>query len=449
MNDLPRHSLERDLPDAAAAAVDVVRRLRADGHEAYLVGGAVRDLLLNLRPGDFDVATSATPDEITALFPGSDLVGASFGVCIVKSQGEAVETATFRTEGPYGDGRHPDEVAFSLDLREDAARRDFTVNALFLDPVAGEIIDPVGGVADCRDRVLRAVGEPRQRFGEDGLRLMRAARFASACGLSVDPGTREAMHACRTQIDRIAAERIGDELDRTLTGPDPAAALELLDATGVLERILPELPKLRGLPQPERYHPEGDVWTHTMLMLDRLESPEPALAWAVLLHDIAKPDTFTDTDRIRFHGHARLGARMSREILGRLRRPRALAGTVADLIDSHQRFLDVMKMRPATLKRFLRRRDFTLLLELHRLDRLGSNGDLTHWSFCRSRLAELAETELSPEPLLDGGDLRALGYEPGPRFGEILEALETEQLEGRLTDADAARAWLRRRFPID
>ncbi len=436
-----------DLPATAAPAVSVTRRLAEDGHEAYLVGGAVRDLALDLVPGDFDVATSARPDAVLDLLPDARLVGAAFGVVLAKVDDTTVEVATFRREGRYSDGRRPDEVVYAGSVAEDARRRDFTVNALYLDPATGLVHDHVDGLADCRARILRTVGEPSDRFDEDGLRLLRAARLAAACALEPAPDTLAALATCGDRIGAVSPERVADELTRMLLGPAPARAFALLRETGLLARVLPEVDALHGTPQPPDHHPEGDVWVHTLLMLEAMETDDAALAWSVLLHDVGKPAALgRDRGRIRFIGHERIGEEMARDILSRLRLSRAVTEKTAALVRGHMQFFDAPVMRPSTLKRFLRRPHFTERLELHRLDKLGSDGNLATWEFAHARRAELNEAELSPAPLLDGDDLIALGVPPGPGLGELLEALETEQLEGRLTDAEAARAWVLRKL---
>ena len=444
---IPTVPLPRPLPTAAAPAVGVVRRLAAAGHQAYLVGGAVRDLLLDHEPGDFDVATSASPEQILALFPLSRQAGAAFPVVLVVEQGSLVETATFRVEGPYSDARHPDSVDLTTSLPADARRRDFTVNALYLDPLAEVIVDPVGGAADCAQRVLRCVGEPGQRFREDALRLLRAPRLAAQCGLTIDSETRAALASSREGIRRIAAERVGQELARILTGPGPADALEELAGSGLLAIILPEVDAMRGVPQPPQFHPEGDVWIHTVLMFRHSPARSLSLGLAILLHDVAKPVTLTRTDRIRFHGHAARGAEMALAIGRRLRYAAADVARTADLVAQHLRFIEVRHMRPSTLKRFLRQPDFAEHLELHRLDCLSSHRELGQWDFCREALAELSSEELAPPPLLRGADLLAFGYPPGPLLGRILRELETAQLDGELPTRDAAEVWVRRRFP--
>ncbi len=435
------------LPASAAAAVEVVAKLRSAGHRAYLVGGAVRDLLLGLPPGDWDVATDAAPARVQALFPQTHAVGAAYGVIIVVLRGTSVETATFREDGEYADGRRPERVRLIDDLERDASRRDFTVNALYLDPAAGSVLDPVGGADDCRRRCLRAVGDPAARLREDALRLLRAPRLAAQCGLTIEAATLQAVKAQRERIALVAAERVGREISAMLTGPAPAVALQLLATTGLLALVLPEAEALRGLPQPPLYHPEGDVWTHVLLMFSHSPTRSLPLGLAILLHDIAKPATMTVTDRIRFHGHERLGAQMTREIGARLRLPRRDVEIAAELVGQHLRFAHVLRMRPATLKRFLRQPHIRELLELHRLDCLGSRRDLERHAFCLAALARWESEQLAPSPLLRGADLLALGYRPGPQIGRLLRALETEQLEGRLSDRAAALAWLRERHP--
>jgi len=441
------NNLLGSLPPVAEPAVAVTRRLAESGHAAYLVGGAVRDLILGIEPGDFDVATAALPERIGELFPETKFVGAAFGVTLVRSGDRQVEVATFRREGVYLDGRHPERVEFSTDAAVDAQRRDFTVNALYLDPQTGDILDFVGGVEDCRSRVLRTVGDPDKRFGEDGLRLLRAARFAAACGLVVTAETETAMNRCRHMLKAVSPERIAQELTRMLTGPSPSRALTLLRETGMLDEFLPEIAALYGVPQPPDYHPEGDVWTHTLLMLDELDHPDVSLALAVMLHDVGKPSTLRHADgRIRFHGHEHVGQEMTREILGRLRYSRTIIDMTASLVGGHMKFFDAPRMRPATLKRFLRRDHFADLLELHRLDKLAADGDLGTYEFCLARRRDLSSEELSPPPLLTGTDLLEMGIPPGPRIGDLLEALETEQLAGRLRDVETAREWIRERF---
>jgi len=436
------------LPASADAAVGVVASLKKAGHQAYLVGGAVRDLLGGRTPGDWDVVTDALPAQIVDIYPGSKLVGAAFGVVLVPSEGTWIETATFREEGRYLDGRRPDEVRFTDDPERDALRRDFTINAVYLDPIDGAVLDPVGGISDIEANVLRAVGDPDRRFAEDGLRLLRAARLASQCSVEIEVKTLDALARNSGMVDHLAAERIAEELTRIVRGPAPARAFEVLRSTGLLRRFLPEVDALHGVEQPTDHHPEGCVWTHTMLMLEAAESPSPELALAVLLHDVAKPKTRTLRDgRPRFFGHAAESARMADAILTRLKFSNRLIGVVTSLVGRHMMFLDVENMRRSTLKRFLAHPHTDLLLALHRLDRLAGNGDLSAWEFCREKLNEFSAEDLHPEPLLGGRDLIRLGYPRGPLLSVILEELETAQLEGEITDRDAALAWVRTQHP--
>jgi len=424
----------------------VARALRALGFQAYFVGGCVRDLLLSREPQDYDVATDARPGDVQALFPKSDLVGAHFGVVLVKEAVQAVEVATFRADGGYRDGRRPDEVRLVQNPREDAQRRDFTINAMFMDPVSGEVLDFFGGRADLRAGIVRAAGDPRQRFAEDHLRMLRAVRFAARLGFAVEPGTMEAMRAEAASIARISAERVRDELNRILTEGGASRGLRLLDESGLLAEVFPEVKALQGVEQPPEFHPEGDVWTHTLLMLDQLEQPSVTLAWGVLLHDIGKPATFARLDRIRFNGHVDAGVQIAREILSRLKFSNDDQERVLALVRNHMRFGDIRRMKESTLKRFLRLPGFDEHLELHRADCLGSHGHLDNWEYARERLADAPEEVLRPPRLLTGRDLLAMGYAAGPLLREILEAVETAQLDGELRTAEDAREWVRARW---
>lgn len=447
------------LPEDALArgALEVVRRLRADGREALLAGGCVRDLLLGRPPKDYDIATSARPEEVRALFARTVPVGVQFGVVLVLLPGAGegappleYQVATFRRDGPYLDGRHPSEVRFT-DAREDALRRDFTINGMFLDPIAGTVVDYVGGRGDLRQGVVAAIGDPSARFEEDKLRMLRAVRFSARFGFPIARPTREAIRALAPKVREVSPERVRDELAEILTQGRAREGFELMDKLGLLQEVLPEIPRMKGVEQPPEFHPEGDVWIHTMLMLDMLERPSPELAFGVLLHDVAKPDTFRVAERIRFDGHAELGARMADAICSRLRFSNASTDQIASLVAHHMHFKDVRAMRESTLKRFLRLPRFEEHLALHRIDCLGSHGDLSNHRFCAEKLevfrrADL-EAALRPAPLVTGKDLIRMGYAPGPRFREILAALEDEQLEGRLRDARDAEEFVRRRFP--
>ena len=420
--------------------------MRAHGKQAYFVGGCVRDLLLGAAPKDYDIATDATPDEVLGLFPSSRRAGAHFGVILVTEDGAEVEVATFRSDHSYHDGRHPERVEFESDPRRDVLRRDFTVNALLYDPITGEVTDYAGGRRDLQDRVLRAIGDPDARLREDLLRMLRAVRFAARLGFTIDPATFEAIRRNRTGIHRVAAERVRDEIVRILTEGGARRGFELLEETGLLAEVLPEVAAMRGVLQPPEFHPEGDVWTHTLLMLEAMGKPVVTLALAVLLHDAGKPPTFRAAGRIRFDGHAELGARMARGILSRLRFSNAEIGQVESLVAHHLRFKDVRSMRESTLKRFLRMDRFDEHLELHRLDCISSHRNLGNYDFVKARLAELPAAQLRPPRLITGRDLIAAGYHPGPPFANILQQVEDAQLEGRLDDREAALRWVEENF---
>ena len=411
------------------------------------MGGCVRDVLLQLTPKDYDVATDASPDRILALFPGSGQVGASFGVVIVRDSGATVEVATFRSDHTYSDGRRPDEVHFESDPRQDALRRDFTVNALMLDPESGEVLDFVNGRADLGARLIRAVGDPDARFREDHLRLLRAVRFAARLGFRIEPETFAAIQRHHALIHKIAVERVREELVRILVEGGARYGFELLDSTGLLHDILPEIAALKGVEQPPQYHPEGDVWTHTLMMLDGLDHPTAELALGVLLHDVGKPDTFTRSDRIRFNGHVERGVEMARTILNRLKVSKAEMEQVEALIAHHMRFMHIHQMKKSTLKRFLRMPKFEEHLALHRLDCLSSNGNLENYELARRKLQEFSAEHLKPAPLLNGDDLIAAGYQAGPRFSTILSALEDAQLEGELQSSEEAWQYVRTHYP--
>ncbi len=427
----------------ALLAQQVTSTLREAGHAAYLAGGCVRDLLLGRDPTDFDVATAARPDEVLALFPGSVAVGAHFGVVLV--QGE-VEVATFRSDHAYRNGRHPDEVVFETDPRQDVLRRDFTINGLLLDPETGEVLDFVGGRDDLRAGVIRAVGEPRRRFDEDHLRMLRAVRFAARFGYTIEPATLAAIRELAVRIHRVSAERVRDELTRILTEGQPRRGLELLDETGLLAEVLPECRALQGVEQPPEYHPEGDVWIHTLLMLQSLEQPSPVLAWGVLLHDIGKPATFRRAaDRIRFDGHVDAGLAIARPMLARLKFSNADTDRILALIANHMRFMDAPRMKESTLKKFLRLEHFDEHLALHKADCLASHGGLDNYEFVRGKLTALPPEQLKPAPLVTGRDLIALGLAPGPEFKRILAEAEDLQLEGRFGSREEALEWVQRR----
>ena len=426
----------------------VVTKLKSSGHQAYFVGGCVRDLLLGAQPKDYDVATDARPEEITALFHDSGLVGAHFGVVLVREQGAQVEVATFRSDHVYLDGRHPAGVDFETDPRQDVLRRDFTVNALLLDPDSDEVLDFVGGRDDLRNRVVRAIGDPEARFREDHLRMLRAVRFAARLGFGIDPATFDAIRRLRGLIHTVSAERVRDELVRILTEGSARRGFELLDQTALLPEILPEVAAMKGVAQPPEYHPEGDVWTHTLLLLENLQSPSPTLALGALLHDVGKPPTFRVDDRIRFDGHVERGVEMATEILTRLRFSNDEIRQVTALVANHMRFKDAPRMKVSTLKRFLRMDDFPEHLELHRLDCVSSHGNLENYQLVLRKMQELPKEELKPKPLITGDDLIAAGFQPGPAFAQILAAVEDAQLESKIYTREDALALIQKHFRI-
>jgi len=435
--------------DSEALARQVIAKLRGVGHQAFLVGGCVRDLLLGVKPKDFDIATDARPDRIMDLFPRSGRVGAHFGVVLVRDVFDQVEVATFRSDHDYLDGRHPEQVRFESDPREDVLRRDFTINGLMMDPDTGQVLDFVDGRGDLARGVIRAIGDPNARFREDHLRLLRAVRFAARFGFEIDSATFDAMQRAHALILNMAMERVREELVRILTEGGARRGLELLDASGMLSDLLPEVAAMKGVEQPPEYHPEGDVWQHTLLLLEQLRQPTPTLALGALLQDVGKPPTFRVADRIRFDGHVEEGVRLARSILTRLRFSREEIEQVEALIDNHMRFKDVGRMKESTLKRFLRLPEFQEHLELHRLDAMSSNRRLENYEIARNKFEEYTAEHLQPAPLLTGTDLIGMGYEPGPQFSRILALLEDAQLEGRIRSREEAIDLVRLSFPLE
>jgi putative nucleotidyltransferase with HDIG domain len=431
---------------ARQSAFILARRLMDAGFEAFFAGGCVRDALLGLTPKDYDIATSATPDQVLKLFPGSNEVGAHFGVVIVRHRGEPVEIATFRTDGSYKDSRRPESVEFSTP-EQDAQRRDFTINGLFQHPETGEIIDYVGGLSDLKAGCLRAIGDPVARFSEDALRLLRAVRFSTTLGFEIEKQTDDAVCSCADFLGRISPERIRDEFSKILTSNRRGAGLETLVRTGLIRHIVPEILDTIGCDQPPEWHPEGDVFTHTRIMLDMLEPDAPLeLCLAVLLHDIGKPPTRTfdeEANRIRFNGHDAVGAEMTGTILRRLRYPNETIAAVVPMVARHMQFMNVQKMRTAKLKLFMAAPRFVDEMELHRVDCGSSNGFTDNYEFLQAKAEEFAAAPLIPPPLVSGRDLINLGLPPGPCFKEILDAVQTEQLEGRILDREPALAYLK------
>lgn len=498
-------------------AISIVRTLREHGHQAYLVGGCVRDLLLGREPADYDVATDATPDQVMRIFPETYAVGAQFGVVLVplpeSERGHAanpalnpchsersspirsrigdtveepldslhslgagsaflghshklcVEVATFRRDVGYSDGRHPDEVQFSRDPREDVQRRDFTINGLLLDPkkldpkkldpgkpgpIESEVLDFVGGQEDLKAGIIRAIGNPELRFAEDKLRMLRAVRFAARFEYKIDPETFEAIQRLAPQIPQVSRERVRDELTRMLTEGHAKQAFELLDQSGLLRELLPEISAMHGVDQPPEFHPEGDVFIHTLLLLENLPHPCPAtLAWGALLHDVGKPPTFRRApDRIRFDEHAKIGTKMAEEICRRLRFSNDDTEQILALVENHMRFGDVERMKASTFKKFIRLPHFDQHLELHRLDCESSHRSLRMYDFTREQMAKLPPEAVRPQPLVSGDDLLGMGYAPGPLFREILTAVEDAQLDGRLESKEEALIFVKREFPL-
>ena len=468
-------------------ALAILTHLRNRGYEAYFVGGCVRDLLLGKRPKDWDIATSAVPEEVEALFPHTVPVGKAFGVVLVVENGRNCEVATFRTECGYRDGRRPDAVEFASAV-EDVKRRDFTINALLYDPVQEEVLDFVGGRRDLENQVIRTVGDPAARFQEDHLRLLRAVRFAGRTGFVIEQDTAEAMRRMAALVQTVSGERTGQELTIILTEGYAAYGIQLMRDTELLPHLLPEIAAMDGVPQPPRFHPEGDVYQHTLLMLGgldetiqknladkhdtapcnksiagqpgfaeddgavwRLQLPTPEsremLAWAVLLHDVGKPETLTHADRIRFNCHDRLGSKMTVGILQRLRRPKRVIDAATELVGGHMKFAALKKMRTAKRRRLLQNPLFPLHLELHRLDCVGSHGNLSLFEYALQEWLQEQAAPPPPEPIVSGRDLIACGYQPGPRMGQILRAVEDARLEGQVSSKDDALAWVEERFP--
>ncbi|PYK46913.1 MAG: phosphohydrolase [Verrucomicrobia bacterium] len=432
------------------AARKIAERLRDRGHIAYFAGGCVRDMVRGLTPKDYDIATDARPENVQALFPRTYAVGAHFGVIIVLEDGFQFEVATFRSDEAYIDGRHPSAVQFSSP-EEDARRRDFTINGMFLDPASNKVIDLVGGQADIGAKLVRAIGEPGQRLAEDRLRMLRAVRFATALDYQIDERTWDALVASASSINQISGERIRDEVVRIFLSSNRVRGWDLLDASGLMSAILPELQAMKGVLQPEQFHPEGDVFVHTRLMLSLLrETVSIPLVFAVLFHDVAKPVTarVDETGRIRFNEHDRIGAEMTEAIMRRLRFSGAEIEATVEMVRHHMVFKDAPKMRIAKLKRFMARPTFDEELELHRVDCQSSHRMLDNYEFLLRKRDEFANEPIIPPPLVRGDDLIAFGLKPGPKFGEILEAVETRQLEGKLRTRDEALNWVKSHYSL-
>ena len=445
-------------------ATKIIQTLRQQGFQAYLVGGCVRDLLLRREPADYDIATSATPALVMEVFPDSYGVGAQFGVVLIpvypvvepsagdmhNAKGNAIEVATFRSDHGYSDGRRPDEVRFSRDPREDVARRDFTINGMMLDPVSGEVLDFVGGREDLETGIIRAIGDPARRSAEDKLRMLRAVRFAARFEFEIEANTFAAIQHAAHEINVVSRERVRDELTKMLIEGHGRRAFLLLDESGLLKEVLPEISAMKGVQQPPEFHPEGDVFAHTLLLLENLPNPcPPTLAWGALLHDVGKPATFrVAPDRIRFDNHVDVGVKIAEGICERLRFSNHDTAQILALVDNHMRFSHATRMNQSTLKKFLRMPAFDEHLALHRADSLASHRNLSTYQFVQQKLAEIPPEKIRPKPLVTGDDLIAAGYAPGPRFREMLDAIEDAQLDGRLLTHDTALEFVKHEFPL-
>jgi poly(A) polymerase len=457
-------------------ATEIIQTLRQRGSQAYLVGGCVRDLLLQREPADYDIATSATPALVMEVFPDSYGVGAQFGVVLVplhpvdragpersrsvveppggglhNGKGNTIEVATFRSDHGYSDGRRPDEVRFSQHPQEDVVRRDFTINGMMLDPASGEVLDFVGGRDDLAAGIVRAIGDPAQRFAEDKLRMLRAVRFAARFGFEIEASTFAAIERAAHEINVVSRERVRDELTKMLTEGHGRRAFLLLEESGLLKGVLPEISAMKGVQQPPEFHPEGDVFAHTLLLLENLPTPCPStLAWGALLHDVGKPATFrVAPDRIRFDNHVDVGVKIAEEICERLRFSNHDTAQILALVDNHMRFSHATRMNQSTLKKFLRMPAFDEHMALHRADSLASHRNLSTYTFVQHKLAEIPPEKIRPKPLVTGDDLIAAGYAPGPEFRKILDAVENAQLEGSLSSHETAMEFVKAKFPQD
>lgn len=434
-------------------AKSVVERLRASGYRAFFVGGCVRDTIMGTSPKEYDITTDAKPEEIMRIFSNTVPVGASFGVVLVLENRYKFEVATFRRDESYSDGRHPDSVVYTSSEREDVMRRDFTINGILYDPMTEEAIDYVGGKEDIEKGIIRTIGDPYERFNEDKLRMMRAVRFAARFKYEIEESTLRAIKKLAPLISQVSAERVRDEVVKIISQKNPGYGLRLLRETGLLVHILPEIDKMYGVPQPPKFHPEGDVFTHTCLVLDKIyeiTKGEPSLELSVgaLLHDVGKPDTLSIEDRIRFNGHDKVGAEIAVKICRRLRFSNKETERIKALVREHLRFKDVFNMKESTLKRFLRMPYFEDHLMLHLADCLASHGSTEAYDFVKKKLDEIKEEEIKPKPILSGYDLIEMGYKPGPIFSKILDSLEEAQLEGDVKDKEEAKRFVIERFPV-
>lgn len=434
-------------------AKELVSELREEGHEAYCVGGCTRDIVMNIAPREYDITTSATPEEVTRIFSHTVPVGASFGVMLVLIGHYKFEVATFRKEESYSDSRRPDIVTYSTNVEEDVIRRDFTINGMLYDPIEETVIDYVGGMEDIDKGIIRTIGEPQERFNEDKLRLMRAVRFASRYGFEMEERTYKALKSLASEITVVSEERIRDEVVKVISQRNPGAGLSLLRESGILKHILPEVDAMAGVEQPPEFHPEGDVFVHTCLVLDHIHkqtegATSPELAMGGLLHDVGKPPTFSVTDRIRFNGHDKVGAEMAKKICRKLKFSNKQIELIYELVREHLKFKDVFRMKKSTLKRFIGMRNFEEHLILHLADCLASHGSTEAYDFIMDKFEEFKDEEIKPAPLIGGKELIEMGYEPGPLFSEILSFVEEAQLEGEITSKKEAEEIVSRKFPL-
>ncbi len=434
--------------DKKKLALNIAGKLADKGFQAYFAGGCVRDTIMGRDPADYDIATDARPEQVMKIFPRSIPVGIQFGVVLVIEGDIHYEVSTFRKDSIYIDGRHPSSVGFSSSARDDVVRRDFTINGLLYDPLQDKVLDYVEGIRDINRGIIRAIGDPEVRMGEDKLRIMRAIRFACRYGFPIEENTLSAIKKLVAKIEEVSIERIRDELDKIIRGEHPGMGLQMLSDVGLMKYIISEVDSMKGVMQPEEFHPEGDVFTHTMITLDLLRNPSRVLAFAALLHDVGKPKTFTRAERIRFDGHVTVGARMADEICRRLKFSNNERERIVLYISNHLKFMDVKKMREARLKRFMQDETFEGQLELHRADCLASHGKLDNWEFCRQKLAGYSQEELRPAPLINGNDLKDAGYAPGPIFKQILAKVSDCQLENSIKTKEDALTWVKNNYKI-
>jgi len=435
-------------------AKEVVIQLRNAGHKAYCVGGCARDTLLNIAPKEYDITTSATPEEVSKIFPHTVPIGVSFGVILVIIGHYQFEVATFRKDQSYSDGRHPDNVTYSTEEQEDVLRRDFTINGMLYDPIEEKAIDYVNGMDDLENKIIRTIGDPYERLNEDKLRMMRAVRFSSRHNFELDTNTFQAIRKLAPEIMQVSSERIRDEIIKIISQENPGRGLKMLSESCLLKYVLPDIEIMKGVEQPPQFHPEGDVFVHTCLVLDKLHQNEggvisPELAIGALLHDVGKPPTFSVSDRIRFNGHDRLGAEMSKRICRELKFSNKQIETIYSLVREHLKFKDVFKMKKSTLKRFIGMPHFEEHMALHLADCQASHGLLGAYDFIMKKFREFEEEEIKPAPLISGKELIEMGYKPGPIFSEILDFVEEAQLEGEIADEEDARKIVSLKYPAD